>query len=254
MTGRLAGKVALVTGTGSGMGRAAAMTFAREGAKVVGGDLNQENGEKVAAEVRELGGEMVSLQPVDLSTPDGASQMMKFAIDHFGGLDILYNNAAMAYFDFFPEMTYETFSRTLREEIDIVFLLTREAWPHMVERGGGSIINTGSIAARIGARAQGALAHNAAKGAVVAMTRQWAAEGAPHKIRVNSISPGFIRTAQTEPFINDPAVMKSLGESFLVQRPGEPEEVAACALYLASDESGYVTGADFLVDGGYTAI
>ncbi|WP_084399068.1 SDR family NAD(P)-dependent oxidoreductase [Henriciella aquimarina] len=254
MAGQLEGKVAIITGTGSGMGRAAAELFAREGAKVVGCEINKARGEEVAAAVTANGGEMISLQPVDLSKAEGASQLTTFALDNYGRVDILYNNAAMAYFDFFPDMTYETFSKTMREEVDIVFHLTREVWPHMVKQGGGSIINKGSIAARIGARAQGALAHTAAKGAVVAMTRQLAAEGSPHKIRVNSISPGFIRSAQTEPFIKDPAVMESLSQSFLVQRPGEPEEVAACALYLASDQSGYVTGADFLVDGGYTAV
>lgn len=252
--GRLEGKVAIITGTGSGMGRAAAIAFAREGAKVVGCDINEERGAAVVEEVREAGGEMVSLQPVDLSVPEGAAQLVAFALEHYDGIDVLYNNAAMAYFDFFPQMTYETFSRTMREEVDIVFLLTREVWPHMVKRGGGSIITTGSMAARVGARGQGALAHVTAKAAVVSMTRQLAVEGAEHKIRANTISPGFIRSAQTEPFIQDPEFMAMATKGFLVPRAGEPEDIAPCAVYLASDESTYVTGADFLVDGGYTVL
>ena len=252
--GRLEGKIAIITGTGSGMGRAAALAFAREGAKVVGCEINAERGEAVLAEVKEMDGEMVSLQPVDLSVAGGAAQLTEFALDHFGAVDVLYNNAAMAYFDFFPDMTYETFSRTMREEVDIVFHMCRAIWPHMVARGGGSIITTGSIAARVGSPTQGALAHSAAKGAIVAMHRQLAAEGAPHGIRCNTISPGFIRSPQTEPFIRDPEVIQAITAGFLVKRPGEPEEIASCAVYLASDESSYVTGSDFLIDGGYTAI
>ena len=252
--GRLDGKIAIITGTGSGMGRASAIAFAREGAKVVGCDINVENAEATVEEVRRNGGEMASLHPVDLTVPEGASKLVAFALEQFGGIDILFNNAAMAYFDFFPDMTYETFSRTMRGEVDIVFLVTREVWPHLVERGGGSIINMGSMAARAGARGQGALAHSAAKGAVVSMTRQLAVEGAEHKIRANTISPGLIRSAQTEPFLHDQQFMQMVEQSFLVPRPGEPMEIAHCAVYLASEESTYVTGSDFLIDGGYTAV
>lgn len=251
--GKLDGKIAIITGTGSGMGKAAALAFAREGATVVGCDINAQRGEAVVAEVLASGGRMASLQPVDLSVPEGARQLVSFAIEQFGGIDILYNNAAMAYFDSFPEMTYETFTRTMREEVDIVFLMTREAWPHLVARGGGSIINTGSIAARVGSKTQGALAHTAAKGAVVAMTRQLAAEGAKNGIRVNSISPGIIRTAQTEPFLQEAEFDKAIRQA-PIERAGEPAEIANCAVYLASGESSFVTGSDFVVDGGYTIV
>lgn len=252
--GRLSGKTAIITGTGSGMGRAAALMFAKEGAQVIGCDINAQNGARVAEEVRSSGGKMESLQPVDLSAAQGADDLIAFALDRFGGVDVLYNNAAMAYFDWVPDMTHETFSRTMREEVDIIFHLVRAAWPHLVERGGGSIINTASSAAKKASLTLPTLAHCAAKGAVLAMTRQYAAEGGRHGIRANTISPGLTRSAQTEPLMADPDWKARASSKILMGRIGEPEDVAACALFLASDESTFITGADFSVDGGATII
>ena len=252
MAGRLQGKVAIITGTGSGMGRAAALMFAREGAKVVGCDINPAAG-ATADEARAAGGEMVSLQPVDLSVPAGGEQLVAFALEHFGGIDIVYNNAAMAYFAFIPEMDFETFSKTQREEVDIIFHLCRAAWPHLVARGGGSIINTASTAAKKGSTGQGMLAHSAAKGAVTAMTRQYASEGGRHHIRANTISPGMIRSAQTEPLMQQPGWTERAVSRQLIKRIGEPQDVVYAALFLASDESALITGTDLGVDGGTLA-
>lgn len=252
MAGRLAGKVAIITGTGSGMGRVAARMFAAEGARVVGCDLDP-GAAALADEVRASGGEMVSLQPVDLSTPQGAERLAAFAVEQFGGVDVLYNNAAMAYFAFVPDMDYETFARTQREETDIVFHLCRAVWPHLVARGGGSIINIASTAAKRASSAQGMLAHSAAKAAVLAMTRQYAAEGAPHGIRANTLSPGMIRSAQTEPLMQQPGWTERAVSRQLIKRIGEPQDVVHAAIFLASDESAFITGTDIGVDGGTLA-
>jgi len=253
MTGRLEDKVAIITGTGGSMGQAAALRFAAEGAKVVGCDIHPSSSDETLALVRQAGGTMVSLSNCDLSDMAQAKAVTQFALDSFGRIDIVYNNAAMAWFGWVDEMPPETFRKTMTHEVDLVFNLCQAAWPHLIAGGGGSIVNTASKAGKVGNPNLGGIAHAAAKGAVIAMTRQLATEGGPHRIRVNSISPGLVVTKQTKPLLADPAWKTKMMGQIMLDYIGEPDDVAGCAVFLASDDARFVTGADFAVDGGATA-
>jgi NAD(P)-dependent dehydrogenase (short-subunit alcohol dehydrogenase family) len=249
MSGRLADKVAIITGTASGQGRAAAIRFAAEGCKVVGCDLNIAGAQETLRIVKEAGGDMVSRQPCDLTDPVQVKALVDLAVATYGGFDILYNNAGTAWIAPISEMTDKMWYDTIHSELDTVYHVTRAAWPHLIARGGGSIINVGSVSGKIGSEEVPALAHAAAKGGVMAMTRQMAAEGGKYGIRANTISPGLIRTPQTEWAINSAAIAE-LTRHMMLKRIGVVEDVASCAVYLASDESSWVTGADIAVDGG----
>ena len=252
MTGRLEDKVCVITGTGGSMGRAAALLFAREGARVVGCDINQAAARATVEQVVAVGGAMVSQEPCDLTEPVQCQALVDFAIRTFGRIDVLFNNAATAYFNWIEDVSDAEWRATGSGEVDLVFYLTRAAWPHL-KASGGVIVNTASASAWSTYTNLGAIAHSTAKAGVVAMTRHMAMEGRTFGIRANSISPGVIATEQTrEQLKNKEWADYMLGRT-LLNRVGEPAEIAQVALFLASDESSYVTGADIAADGGMSA-
>jgi meso-butanediol dehydrogenase / (S,S)-butanediol dehydrogenase / diacetyl reductase len=189
MSGRLEGKVALITGTGSGQGRAAALLFAKEGAKIAGCGVHAENADETVRLVRQAGGEMYSKAPVDLGDPDQAAAWVEDAVAHFGRVDILYNNAGATRRGPFETVSLDDWRFGMRNEVDLVYFVTRAVWPHMVAGGGGSIINVASIGSDRVLPVPLSV-HGVAKGAVASFAPHLAVEGGPHGIRVNTLSPG----------------------------------------------------------------
>jgi NAD(P)-dependent dehydrogenase (short-subunit alcohol dehydrogenase family) len=251
MNTSLQGKVALITGTGGGQGRAAAVRFAAAGAHVVGCDVKVEGNRETAALVQAAGGSIVTMEPVDLGDAEQARKWIEAAAAVHGRIDILYNNAAAARWAPIEAFPIEDWQFTIRNELDLVFYATRFAWPYL-QRQGGVIINTASVAGIAGSGPGGA-AHAATKGAVIALTKQLAMEGAPHGIRVVAISPGVIETPGTAHLIADPQMRDALLARNLIKRPGQSEDVAGVALFLASEDAAYITGANIVVDGGRVA-
>jgi meso-butanediol dehydrogenase / (S,S)-butanediol dehydrogenase / diacetyl reductase len=255
-SGRLAGKVVLISGTGGGQGRVAAEIFAREGARVVGCDINPDTAAETEEIVRAAGFEMISVGGVDLADSAQSQAWIQRAVDEYGGIDILYNNASLPRFAPFAEMTPEDFQFTTRNEIDVLWYVTQAAWPQLVARGGGAIVNIASIAALVGLRDMPQSAHAAAKGAVIGLTAQLAAEGAAVGIRVNCISPGVINSPPVQEIlaIGEQSPLRPIIGATALGQPGEPEDIVYAALYLASDEAKWVTGTHLVVDGGSSVL
>jgi NAD(P)-dependent dehydrogenase (short-subunit alcohol dehydrogenase family) len=254
--GRLSGKVALVTGIGAGIGRECAMMFAREGAIVMGCDIDASRAQSTVDAAKFSGLTLDSLHPIDLTKPMEVQKVVDGLIQRHGRIDVLVNAGAInPQFAAVPDMSYEDiWVPTMVGEVDLVFLMCKAVWPHLVTAGGGSIVNFASVAALRGTHFAGMVAHSAGKGAVLSMTRQLAVEGAAHRIRANTISPGLIATMATaSQGLTEGEASQRIAASIPLGRIGKPSDIAYCAVYLASEESSWVTGINISIDGGTTA-
>jgi 3-oxoacyl-[acyl-carrier protein] reductase len=248
MAGRLDGKVALVTGAGSGIGRASAVRFAAEGARVAVVDLK--GAEEIAAAIDAAGGEALALT-TDVADEEAVAVMAEVAVDRFGRVDVLMNNAGILE-DFLPaaDTPTEVWRRVLGVNLDAQFFTARALLPQMVERGDGAIINVASTAGLNGGN--GGAAYTTSKHAVIGFTRQLCFDYARQGIRCNVICPGAVETGMTkEIFASPDAAVMAAVESAPIGRWAQPEELASAALFLASDEASFVNGAVYVVDGGF---
>jgi NAD(P)-dependent dehydrogenase (short-subunit alcohol dehydrogenase family) len=248
---RLEGKVTLVTGGGSGIGKASCLAFAREGAKVVVVDLK--NAEETVREIVDAGGE-ASAVAADISKAKDAEGMVRFAEERYGALHVAFNNAGIFHpkDDSVTTTTEDIWDLVIDINLKGVFLGCKYEIPALLRAGGGSIINTASFVAVMGAAAP-QIAYTASKGGVLAMTREIAVEFARQNIRVNALCPGPVETPLLAELLADPARRQRRLVHIPPGRFGRAEEMANAALFLASDESSYVNGSTFLVDGGITA-
>jgi meso-butanediol dehydrogenase / (S,S)-butanediol dehydrogenase / diacetyl reductase len=257
--GTLDGKVVLISGTAGGQGRAAARAFAREGARVMGCDVKESEAQETVAIVNNEGGQMRSLT-LDVSEPDNAATWIRTASEAWGQIDVLYNNASsLRAKGPFSESTLEEWNLTLRFELTMMYVTSRAVWSHLVDGGGGLIINIASIVGHQELQSLRTAAHGAAKAGVIGFTRMLAAEGAPHNIRAVSISPGFIRTPATKYLFPEGSQNQTpAGEARVREIPmgraGEADEIANVALFLASSAASYINATDIVVDGGFLGV
>ena len=248
---RLEGKVAFVSGGARGMGAAEAKLFASEGAKVVIGDVLEDEGRKVEAEINETGGDAVFI-PLDVSSESDWQRAVSTTVERFGKLDILVNNAGIAVWGVLEDTTNEDWDRVMAVNAKGVFLGTKAAIPEMRKAGGGSIINISSVSGLIGQESVQPV-YNASKGAVRIFTKAAAVQYAKEGIRVNSVHPGSVNTKMIADRINSPEGRERSRGLTPLGRVAESIEIAYGVLYLASDEASFVTGSELVIDGGFTA-
>ena len=246
---RLQNKIAIITGAGSGIGRGTALAFIREGAKVVVADWSEEGGKETVELISKEGGEAVFIK-TDVSKAVDVEAMVKICIDKFGRIDILVNNAGIVKFGSLHETPEEDWDAVLDVNLKSVFLASKKVIPEMLKQGQGKIISISSIAGLVGFDQIGP--YCASKGGIIALTREMALEYAKSKINVNCIAPGVINTAMTKSMLDDPAEKQGYESQTPYPRLGEPEDIAYAAVYLASNESDFVTGHTLVVDGGWT--
>jgi len=251
---RLRGKVAFITGAGMGQGREAALLFAREGAWVIVGDVSAKAGQETVRRIERRGGKALFVEG-DVGVERDVKRMIETGVKKFGALHILYNNAGVLWKDrdrSVTETAEPNWDRVMAINLKGPFFVTKYGIPYLIKSGGGSIINIGSVSALCGFTvAQDA--YTSAKGALISLTKSLAVQFARNNIRCNIIHPGIIETPMQAPYLKDSKKRKSFEESIPLGRIAHPREIASVALFLASDESSYVTGAEIVADGGFCA-
>ncbi|OGF30495.1 hypothetical protein A3H09_03945 [Candidatus Falkowbacteria bacterium RIFCSPLOWO2_12_FULL_45_13] len=247
---RLKNKVAIITGAGSGIGRAAALAFAREGAKVVAADWAEAGGQETVKLINKQNGRAFFVK-VDVSNSSQVERMVSRCLAEYEQVDILFSNAGIVKMGALHETAEADWDQVMDVNLKGVFLCSKAVLPQMLKQGQGKIINTASIAGLVGFDKVGP--YCASKGGIIALTREMAVEYGLNKINVNCIAPGVIKTAMTKDMLNDPAVAQGFAANTPYPRLGQGEDIAMAAVYLASDESDFVTGQVLTVDGGWTA-
>ena len=254
---RLESKVALITGGGSGIGRACAEMFAREGARVAVSDISLERAQATTQFITSQGGDAIAISG-DVSVGDDAQNMVSATVEKFGKLDVLVNSAGVSARNAMPKGSSpeEVWDKVIDVNLKGTYMVSWHAMPEMAKSGGGSIINLSSIMGLVGypvGMGGGFNPYNPSKGGVLQFTRNLAIDSASKNVRVNCICPGYVETDLTSALTKDAEALSRLETLHPIGRLGQPEEIAYAALYLASDESGFVTGTPLVVDGGYTA-
>jgi len=244
---RLANKIAIITGGGSGIGLGIALAFAREGAKVV---IASRTKDKLDRAAQDIGSNCLPVQ-TDTGNPQDINRLVEKTVQHFGSLNVLVNNAALLLPGTAESHTEDEWEQMFHVNVRGIWQLCRAAMPHLRAAGGGSIINIASVLSMVAARNR--VGYSATKGALLAMTRAMALDHAPEKIRVNCICPGIVDTEMVARFSLDESARRQRIAMHPLGRFGQPEDIGQAAVFLASDESSWITGAAFPVDGGYTA-